>query len=252
MGQLEKYGLYVLCLVIFLILGVTIWGGGDLQPNPRRTPANTSADLNAGGTLNGQGPGSEATTRMLLGANKGSPGNQEAPKPAPSPVVKNDSSTPPKPEQDTPTPAPTPAPETTRPTHKVKSGDSFDSIARKLGSAALTAEIQRLNPRILPTRMQPGQELLLPTKAEIEQVLARNANGTRKEAAIKDAVVSGAPNVTPIAGPALYTVVKGDTLEGIALRQLGSRKRVEEIKELNPNVLPTSMKVGDKIKLPKK
>ena len=26
MGQLEKYGLYVLCLVIFLILGVAIWG----------------------------------------------------------------------------------------------------------------------------------------------------------------------------------------------------------------------------------
>ncbi len=26
MGQLEKYGLYVLCLLIFLILGVTLWG----------------------------------------------------------------------------------------------------------------------------------------------------------------------------------------------------------------------------------
>ena len=31
MGQLEKYGLYVLCLVIFLILGVAIWGG-DAAP----------------------------------------------------------------------------------------------------------------------------------------------------------------------------------------------------------------------------
>ena len=26
MGQLERYGLYVLCLVIFLILGIAIWG----------------------------------------------------------------------------------------------------------------------------------------------------------------------------------------------------------------------------------
>ena len=25
MGQLEKYGLYVMCLVIFLILGVSLW-----------------------------------------------------------------------------------------------------------------------------------------------------------------------------------------------------------------------------------
>src|SRR5262249_18440166 len=32
MGQLEKYGLYVLCLVIFLILGVAIWGGDPATP----------------------------------------------------------------------------------------------------------------------------------------------------------------------------------------------------------------------------
>ncbi len=30
MGQLEKYGLYVLCLLIFLILGVTLWGSGTV------------------------------------------------------------------------------------------------------------------------------------------------------------------------------------------------------------------------------
>ena len=29
MGQLERYGLYVLCLVIFLILGVAMWGDGN-------------------------------------------------------------------------------------------------------------------------------------------------------------------------------------------------------------------------------
>ena len=39
MGQLEKYGLYVLCLVIFLILGVTIWGGGDLPPPGKNSTA---------------------------------------------------------------------------------------------------------------------------------------------------------------------------------------------------------------------
>ncbi|MCA8957167.1 MAG: LysM peptidoglycan-binding domain-containing protein [Planctomycetes bacterium] len=39
MGQLERYGLYVLCLVIFLILGVAIWGG-DPQVPPK-TPQQT-------------------------------------------------------------------------------------------------------------------------------------------------------------------------------------------------------------------
>src|SRR5262245_54283598 len=47
MGQLEKYGLYVLCLVIFLILGVTIWGGGEVPANPGRT---TSAAIHAPGS----------------------------------------------------------------------------------------------------------------------------------------------------------------------------------------------------------
>ena len=32
MGQLERYGLYVLCLVIFLILGVAVWG----EPSARK------------------------------------------------------------------------------------------------------------------------------------------------------------------------------------------------------------------------
>lgn len=248
MGQLEKYGLYVLCLVIFLIFGVTLWGGGDLQQNQRRAPVSPPTDLNAGVSPVAQEPGGGSSTKQLLGNNKGVGGSQKSNESTPAPLVKNDPATPPK----TTTEPPAPVVEATRPTHKVVSGDSFDSIARKLGSPALAAEIQRLNPRIVPTKMQPGQELQLPTKAEVEQVIARNAGGSRKETAVKEAAAGGSPDVTPIAGPTLYTVVKGDTLEGIALRQLGSRKRVDEIKELNPSVQPTSMKVGDKIKLPKK
>ena len=33
MGQLEKYGLYVLVVVIVLILGVAIWGDGRTEPD---------------------------------------------------------------------------------------------------------------------------------------------------------------------------------------------------------------------------
>ena len=36
MGQLERYGLYVLCLVIFLILGVAIWGSDPQELNHNR------------------------------------------------------------------------------------------------------------------------------------------------------------------------------------------------------------------------
>ena len=44
MGQLEKYGLYVMCLVIFLILGVTLWG----EPaNANKTRAKKEAAMHA-------------------------------------------------------------------------------------------------------------------------------------------------------------------------------------------------------------
>ena len=48
MGQLEKYGLYVMCLVIFLILGVTLWG----EPaNATRTAGREQAAMHAGGSV---------------------------------------------------------------------------------------------------------------------------------------------------------------------------------------------------------
>ena len=48
MGQLEKYGLYVMCLVIFLILGVTLWG----EPaNATRTAGREQAAMQAGGSV---------------------------------------------------------------------------------------------------------------------------------------------------------------------------------------------------------
>ena len=47
MGQLEKYGLYVMCLVIFLILGVTLWG----EPaTARSSSARQNAAIHAGMT----------------------------------------------------------------------------------------------------------------------------------------------------------------------------------------------------------
>ena len=48
MGQLEKYGLYVLCLVICLILGVAIWGGDPGSATIDRAQLErTAAEANA-------------------------------------------------------------------------------------------------------------------------------------------------------------------------------------------------------------
>lgn len=271
MGQLEKYGLYVLCLVIFLILGVTIWGGGELPQSNRR--GSVGAELNAGGP-GGPGPagrsGSNApaqtgTVLGLLQQPKNDPKKNEARTP-PAPVVQSPvdgtgATGAVSPAADKTKEPPQPTPQVTsdaRPTHKVQSGDSFESIAKKLyGSASLRTEIARLNPRVEPTRMRLGQELLLPTKAEAEQILGRAAvsdadKGVAKAAAIKEASAKKSLPVPAIVAGTTYTVAKGDTLESIAVRQLGSRTRLDDLREANPSVDPTKMKIGQKIQLPKK
>lgn len=254
MGQLEKYGLYVLCLVIFLILGVTIWGDGGTPP-ARRAPATTG--LNAAAVTTGdtvRPPGTDASVPNLqallqpavrpvnsasrdvqpidastgrLNAGAGSvtelPTNEAATKPSVTPPAE-------------------PA-VAARPTYKVGRGDSFDSIARqKLGRASLRSEIARLNPTVRPESLQVGQVLVLPTAAELAPTGGggpSGAGGSAGTVAAADPVVS-------------YTVGKGDTYEGIARRQLGDRKRVADLRELNPGVDPTRLRVGQKIRLPKK
>lgn len=49
----------------------------------------------------------------------------------------------------------------------------------------------------------------------------------------------------------LYTVKKGDTLSGIAQRELGDSKRWREIADANDIRDPRSIKVGQKLRLPK-
>jgi len=132
-----------------------------------------------------------------------------------------------------------------RPTHKVRSKDTFESIAKEvLGNAALRTEIARLNANVDPTKLKLGQELLLPTAAEIAQW---NKTRSGEQPASKPAKAKDAA-----ATPGVYTVVKGDTFEHIAAVELGSKKRVHELLELNPTIAPSELRAGQKIKLPKK
>jgi len=267
MGQLEKYGLYVLCLVIFLILGVTIWGGGDLPPNPGRGKVPSNSELNtrnptsspAGKTgavltadamdallrpgprnepKKGEGKAADAT-----GDKAKAPGG-ETPKPEPAKPAAG------KPEVGKPA-----ATEVARPTHKVQSGDSFESISKQHfgGSAALVGEIARLNTRLVPTKLKLGTEVLLPTAAEAQQFLDRSKPRAASQPGSSQPAGSQ-PALSQVAatGSGTYRVVRGDTLEGIAIRQLGSRARLADLQELNPGITPTLLKTGSVLKLPKK
>ncbi|HEX5053567.1 MAG TPA: LysM domain-containing protein [Planctomycetota bacterium] len=254
MGQLEKYGLYVLCLVIFLILGVTIWGGGELPVSNKQV---SQAPIVAPGAGAAGGPAGSVPAGNAAKGTKSSVGDIDldalfgpapngkekkgdakaadasAAKPAPGGAGGADARG--KPNE----PAKPPAADAERPTYKIKARDTFEGIAReKLGNAALHPLITRLNPGVEPTKLQVGDEIRLPTAAEIAQLTARPEP-------------KGAPATKARDGGGTYRVKKGDTFEGIALSQLGSRSRVAELRELNPTVEPTKLHIGDEIRLPK-
>lgn len=249
MGQLEKYGLYVLCLVIFLILGVTIWGGGDVPPG--RAP---SASIRAPGGAPGPSPvakpatGGESrslaeTLLMPVGGDTprnggkaaegtgskqdGGPQNATADKPVPPPA--NDPG----------------KPDTKPVLYKVQEGDTFETLARtKLGKASLWPEIQRLNPDVKPEKLRPGQEIRLPVASAIAAADAARGNAGAKKT---DVAIAPAPD----AGRR-YTVKKGDNYERIAQMELGSRKRTNELMELNSGIPAEKLRPGMSLVLPKK
>ena len=239
MGQLEKYGLYVLCLVIFLILGVTIWGGDEVAPArptpiaqpiradrsapaPETQPALASVAAEVLDILQTPNTAS-AASRGLAVDSTGSAANRangaaivdsvfDAPSPAPAPVA-------------------VPA------VYVVQDGDTFGSIAKaKLGKESRWPELQRLNPAVQPSKLRKGQELKLPTAA----------------AAAEPKKKLDAPLPLPADGTRTYVVAKGDNYERIALNQLGSRKRTADLIAANPGVSPEKLRPGMTIKLPKK
>ncbi|MCA8977558.1 MAG: LysM peptidoglycan-binding domain-containing protein [Planctomycetes bacterium] len=254
MGQLEKYGLYVLCLLIFLILGVTLWGSGEIKDRGARERS-VSKDLNAttvgdeversnGGRPIDATAGSGGGNKAALPDFKALLQPQTPPKKDPTigkggrAVDVGEGGGPNQPEVPVVNPEP-PAPppaSTARGTHVIKSGDNFESIALKyFGERLLRVEISRLNPKLDPRRLQVDQEVVLPSAAEVEQFLAKRRPS----------------RPTTVVGSS-YTIVGGDTIEGIASRLLGSRKRSKEIQDLNPGVDPTNLKIGSTLRLPKK
>ena len=124
------------------------------------------------------------------------------------------------------TPPVPPAPIAAGTQHTVASGENFWNIAKKYG--VRHKDIVAANPSVVPTRMKIGQKINIPPKAIAPAVPA-------------PAVPAFANDGTT------YTVKSGDTLGHIALRM---KVNLQALKTLNPNVIPTQMKIGQKLKLP--
>ena len=231
MGQLEKYGLYVLCLVIFLILGVALWGdpaaAADRQPQQKNArevsvqvpqPQQKSFNLEDFPNVGADAPikdepklepKAEPKTEPSVGGGEPTPETPKA-----EPVVDQ------------------------RETYTVVAKDSLASIARKkLGSERHVKLLVELNPGVKPESLKIGQKLTLPTPTEV----AGSAGVAPKQ-----------PEPSGSGAVRTHEIVSGDNFESLAVRYLNDRKRVSEIKKLNPTLDPTKLRVGQKVLIPAK
>ncbi len=238
MGQLERYGLYVLCLVIFLILGVAIWGEDPALAQARNAGAPVVLDID--------GRAEDRRAREVDA--KPLPPVTEAEDPlAKIPKILFDSEggtdvviPTPTPESERQQP-PTPTPVALARTHTIKDGDTIEALARHYyGDIAAVADIKKANPDVDEKRLKLGAKLQLPERAA--KVAA--------ERAPERAPVAGDRKPTASAEGA-YVVKPNDTLEKIAKKMYGDIGYIEAIRVRNSIRDDRSLGIKQELILPK-
>tara|TARA_B100001123_G_scaffold417533_1_gene520377 strand:- start:307 stop:1197 length:891 start_codon:yes stop_codon:yes gene_type:complete len=108
----------------------------------------------------------------------------------------------------------------------IASGDNFWTIGRKFGVSAQA--IEQANPSVVPTRLQIGQKINIPTSVP---------------------TASSTPVTQPVVdSDSVYIVKSGDTLGHIAMRH---KIKVDELKAMN-SLTSDLIRIGQKLKLPEK
>jgi len=117
--------------------------------------------------------------------------------------------------------------------------------------AALRAEIRDLR-ALLQTKQEPGASGVQPPDSTSD-MFGRDAK-TRPQPkdpeSVNRLIRAMRGNRPELGGNRFYDVEKGDTLERIALRQLGNESLQDEVRRLNPGVDWDELKVGERLLLP--
>lgn len=276
MGQLEKYGLYVLVVVIVLILGVAIWGGeppvprgdlaamstrtdGDPQDGVRRPgrfdridredPFVNEVPANRGGTDDpeaGLGGGRDTTPSPRFrevddgadaGGSAGAGSGSGGGLLSPTNLLPNDGGNGGG-ETVTP-PGPERLPPAPRQTeHVLRDGETLGDVARQyLGNANRWQDIARWNGIEDDRRIRAGKRLVI----KLEPAAADGAQGQAREADAPRPVTPGAARE--------YVVRSGDSLSKIAERELGSQRHADALKAAN-GLDSDLIRVGQKLVIP--
>lgn len=243
MGQLERYGLYVLVVVIFLILGVAIWGGDPASGQEAGPGSVPGAGLSVtesppGGSAGGDQdqnsaerladyfvdpdemfedvPGDDA--RKAGGGSSGGPREDG--------VKRREDSAGPR----------TPVPLTR--THKIKDGELLEEISfRYYGTRHKWPRIVDANPGLRANALRIGAEITIPP-AESGSSPARGRGGDL-------AAGGGAAGTT-------HEVQDGESPAKIAKRYYGSEKYAQMLMDQNGIRDATRLRVGTVLRIPPK
>ena len=135
-------------------------------------------------------------------------------------------------------------PEVTPPagTYVVQKGDVLGTIAQKLsGKASNMKYILEANPGLDADRIYAGQELKLP---------ARWPAATTDAAAAAATPTEPTPTRDTATPPRTYVVAQNDSMWSIAVRTMGDGSLWKRIAEVNPQVDPNRLVVGQVLQLP--
>lgn len=134
--------------------------------------------------------------------------------------------------------------------HVVRKGETLSDISKiYYGTSSRWKEILRLNPKLEPTKMRPGDEIVV---SRASPAIKRSATVMNTTPSPTNERVAHAATGEPASAPRTYVVQKGDTLGQIAQRLLGSVKRLDDLYAANKGVLssPHDLKVGMELSIP--
>ena len=130
-------------------------------------------------------------------------------------------------------------------THEEKIG-KIDGIESQVGSAAASAEKASRDINSLNRSTQEAFNTVAASLGNIQASITKIEESSKKPAA---AAPKGAAQEPAVAGPGEYVIKGGDTFAKIARAQGVS---MADLQAVNPGVDSSKLKVGQKIKLPKK
>jgi nucleoid-associated protein YgaU len=114
--------------------------------------------------------------------------------------------------------------------HVVEKGDTLGEISQQhYGTSKKWEDIVKANPGLDPERLVPGMKLIIP--------------GKQKHAASRASADAAASSGD-------YVVEKGDTLGGIAAKELGSAQKWQLIADANPGIDPGNLRLGQRLRIP--